>query len=175
MFPKLLVISRMFITSNCADLRPTLVGQLVNIITEKMNGGFSHNIYKKLFDSCVCSVSDYGGEIWGYKAYESNRQLQLKACRAYLGLPKQTAIPGILSEMNWCEPRSRTQVQMVRYFHRLLKTEGDRLLKKVYLWDRQLNDSGLVNTWSSEVKDILQRNGQMDVFTKVTFSKKKCY
>ena len=39
MFPKLLVISRMFITSNCADLRPTLVGQLVNIITEKTNGG----------------------------------------------------------------------------------------------------------------------------------------
>ena len=39
MFPKLLVISRMFITSNCADLRPTLVGQLVNIITEKVNGG----------------------------------------------------------------------------------------------------------------------------------------
>ena len=38
MFPKLLVISRMFITSNCADLRPTLVG-LVNIITEKTNGG----------------------------------------------------------------------------------------------------------------------------------------
>ena len=39
MFPKLLVIIRMFITSSCADLRPTLVGQLVNIITEKTNGG----------------------------------------------------------------------------------------------------------------------------------------
>ena len=41
MFPKLLVISRMFITSNCAELCPTLVDQLVNIIiiTEKTNGG----------------------------------------------------------------------------------------------------------------------------------------
>ena len=95
------------------------------------NGGFPINVYRKLFDSCVCSVSDYGGEIWGFKAYESNRQLQLKACRAYLGAPKQTAIPGLLSEMNWCEPRSRTQVQMVRYFHRLLKIEDQRLLKKI--------------------------------------------
>ena len=29
----------MFITSNCAELCPILVGQLVNIITEKTNGG----------------------------------------------------------------------------------------------------------------------------------------
>ena len=28
----------MFITSNCAEFCPILVGQLINIITEKMNG-----------------------------------------------------------------------------------------------------------------------------------------
>lgn len=146
---------------------------LSSIITKMIkHGGFPLNVYKKLFDSCVCSVSDYGGEIWGFKAYESNRQLQLKACRAYLGVPKQTAIPGLLSEMNWCEPRSRTQVQMIRYFHRLLKIDDQRLIKRVYIWDRQLNDSGLISTWSSEVKDILQRNGQAHIFTQFTFPKK---
>ena len=120
---------------------------LSSVITKMIkNGGFPLNVYKKLFESCVCSVTDYGGEIWGYKSYESNRQLQLKACRAYLGVPKQTAIPGLLSEINWPEPRSRTQIQMVRHFHRLLKMDDKRLIKKVYLWDKQLNDSGTLNT-----------------------------
>ena len=29
----------------------------------------------------------------------------------------------------------------------------------MFLWDKNLNDCGLVNTWSSEVKDIFHRNG----------------
>ena len=70
------------------------------------NGGFPLNVYKILFDSCVCSVTDYGSEVWGYKEYESIRKIQLKASRAYLGVPKQAAIPAILSEMNWIEPRA---------------------------------------------------------------------
>ena len=133
------------------------------------NNGFPLNVYKKLFESCVCTVSDYGGEIWGYKLYESNRQLQLRASRAYLGVPKQTPISGIFSEMNWPEPRSRTQLQMVRHFHRMLKTDDDRLIKKVFLWDRHLNEVGKVNTWSSEVKDILLRNNLPHVYSQGIF------
>ena len=95
---------------------------LSSIITKMIkNGGFPNNVYKKLFDSCVCTVTDYGGEVWGFKSYEANRQVLLKSARAFLGLPKQTPIPGILSEMNWPEPRSRTQIQMVRQFYRMRK------------------------------------------------------
>ena len=90
------------------------------------------NVYKNLFESCVCSVTDYAGEIWGFKAYETNRQVQLKGARAFLGVSKQTPIPGLLSDINWLEPRSRTQVQMVRHFHRMLKMDNERLTKKVY-------------------------------------------
>ena len=137
------------------------------------HGGFPLNVFRTLFESCVCSVSDYGGEIWGYKSYESNRQLLLKAGRSYLGVPKQTAIPGLLSEINWPEPRSRTQIQMLRHFHRLVKMNDERLMKKVYLWDRQLNDEGVLKTWSSEIQDILQRNGLIEIYTKSKFTKKK--
>ena len=106
---------------------------LSSVITKMIkNGGFPLNVYRKLFDSCVCTVTDYGGEIWGYKLYESNRQLQLRASRAFLGVPKQTPITGILSEMNWPEPRSRTQLHMVRHYHRMLKMEDHRLIKKVF-------------------------------------------
>ena len=102
------------------------------------NCGFPLNVFRKLFDSCVCTVTDYAGEIWGYKLFESNRQLQLRASRAYLGVPKQTPIPGIFSEMNWPEPRSRTQLQMVCHYHRMLKIDDNRLIKKVFSWEPAL-------------------------------------
>ena len=133
------------------------------------NGGFPLNVFRKLFDSCVCTVTDYAGEIWGYKLFESNRQLQLRASRAYLGVPKQTPIPGIFSEMNWPEPRSRTQLQMVRHYHRMLKIYDNRLIKKVFLWDKHLNDSGRVSTWSSEIKDILIRNNMAHIYDQGMF------
>ena len=87
------------------------------------NGGFPLNVYKILFDSSVCSITDYGSEVWGFKDYEPTKKVQLKACRAYLGVPKNTPIPGLLSEINWNKPRLRTQIQMIRYFHRLLIDE----------------------------------------------------
>ena len=50
--------------------------------------------------------------------------------------------------------------------------DNQRLIKKVYLWDKQLNNSGVINTWSSEVKDILQRNGQISIYVQEIFNKK---
>ena len=32
---------------------------------------------------------------------------------------------------------------MVRHFYRMVKLDDDRLTKKVFLWDKQLNDTGL--------------------------------
>lgn len=143
---------------------------LSSIITKMIkNGGFPLNVYKILFNSSVCSVTDYGGEVWGYKEYEAIKKIQLKACRAYLGVPKNTPIPGLLSEINWNEPRSRTQLQMIRHYHRLLKMDNNRLSKRVYLWDRQLNDVGTIKTWSTEVKSILQRNGLQQYYNQGLF------
>ena len=44
-----------------------------------------------------------------------------------------------------------------------------RLTKKVYLWDKKLNDLGKLKTWSSEVKDILDRNGMTHIYSQGTF------
>ena len=71
--------------------------------------------------------------------------------------------------MNWMEPRSRTQIRMIRHFKRLNKLENSRLTKKIYLWDRQLNESGTVKTWSFEIKEILQRNNLTYVYNSPYF------
>ena len=86
-------------------------------------------------------------------------KILLRAIRAFPGIPKRALIPGVLSEMNWMEPRSRTQIRMIRHFKRLNKLDNSRLTKKIYLWDRQLNDSGAVKSrsptrkmWNSQRK-----------------------
>ena len=66
--------------------------------------------------------------------------------------------------MNWLDPRSRTQIKMIRHFKRLTKLADHRLTKKVFLWDRTLNDSGNLKTWSFEIKEILCRNNKEYIY-----------
>ena len=43
---------------------------------------------------------------------------------------------------------------MVRQYNRILKMDEGRLRRKVYDWDRVLNNENIVSSWSNEVKDI---------------------
>ena len=44
---------------------------------------------------------------------------------------------------------------MIRYFGRLLKTPDHRLMKKVYIWDKKLNENQHLFSWTNEIKSIL--------------------
>ena len=94
-------------------------------------GGLPYNVYSKLYESCCITIADYGGEVFGYKAYESTLKVHLKAARAYLGVPINTSIPGILSEISWMEPIFRTQIRMVRQYSRVLKMQSNRLTRVI--------------------------------------------
>ena len=155
----------------CAGVMADSAGRALGALITKMikNGGFPLNVFKTLYDASVCSVSDYGGEIWGFKDYDVMNKIHLRALRAYLGIPKRTPIPGILSEMNWLDPRSRTQIRMIRQYKRLSKLPDSRLTKQVFLWDHQLNESGTLKTWTHEVKEILYRNNLDYVFNSPYF------
>ena len=60
--------------------------------------------------------------------------------------------------MDWDEPRSLSQVRMIRQYIRIRSMDDTRLTKKVYLWDRWLNLCTNIKTWNYEVQDILRRN-----------------
>ena len=129
---------------------------LSSIITKMIkNGGFPFNVYSVLYDACVTSITDYASEIMGYTQYDSTVQVHTRAIRAYLGLPKNSCSVGVQSEVDWLLPEYRTQMKMVRQYSRILSMDNSRLTKQVYMWDRSVNDSNLVSSWSSEVKNIL--------------------
>ena len=139
---------------------------LGGIITKMIkNGGFPSNVYRILYETCVCSISDYGSEIFGFQQYSSIEKLHSRAIRAYLGVPKTTPVAGLRSEMNWLEPSSRTQLRMIRMYHRVLSMKDNLLTKKILLWDLKIAETSTFNTWSDEVANIFSSNEAKDTFS----------
>ena len=100
----------------------------------------------------------------GYEQYDCSFKLHLRAAHAFLGLPKTVTSFGLVSEMNWLLPESQTKLKMIRYFGRLLKTPDHRLMKKVYIWDKTLNESEQLFSWSSEIKSIFYNSNLNHVY-----------
>ena len=139
-----------------ADCLADSAGRALSSVVTKMikNGGFPYKVYTILYDACVTSIADYASEVTGFTQYKSSLKLHVRAIRAFLGLPKNSCTPGVLSEVDWLLPEFRTQLKMVRQYNRVLSMNDSRLTKKVYMWDKSLNDSGEVHSWSSEIKSI---------------------
>ena len=138
---------------------------LSSIITKMIkNGGFPYSIFCTLYQACVCSIADYSSEVFGYESFDSSQKIYLRAARSFLGVPKPTSIPGIISEMNLLLPQSRAQIKMARQYHRVLKMSNSRLTKKVFFWDKNLNEHNNLNTWYTEVKSIFSQNNMTEIF-----------
>ena len=140
-----------------AQVQADSAGQALSKIITKMikNQGFPYNVYSILYNACVCSISGYGSEVFGYEHYDPTFKVHLRAARAFLGMPKNVASFGLVSELNWLMPHYQSSFKMIQYFARLMKTPSNRLMKRVYSWDQHLNNTGQIISWSSEVKSIL--------------------
>ena len=128
------------------------------------NGGFPFKVFCLLYEACVCSILEYGGEIFGFDVHDSALQIYLRAARSFLGVTKNSPIHGIISEMNLLLPQFKGQIRMIRQYHRVLKSSGENMSKKVFLWDKSQNEQSIVNTWYNEVKSIFVDNGLSEVF-----------
>ena len=151
-----------FTVSSLADSS----GRALSSIITKMikNGGFPFKMFCTLYQACVCSISDYSGEVFGYESFESTKKVHLRAARSFLGVPKTTPISGIISECNLLLPQYRTQIRMIRQYHRVIKMNDTRLTKKIFLWDKKVNEENLLNTWHSEVKSIFSANDMSTIY-----------
>ena len=123
-------------------------GRALSAIITKMikNHGFPLNVYTLLLNACVNSVSDYSSAITGFEQYDSMLKVQLRAIRAFLGLPKNACIPGVLSELNLLLPHLRTRLAMVRSYHRMICMDNNRVTTKGFEWDKGLNEANIFKT-----------------------------
>ena len=155
-----------------AKMQADSAGRALGSIITKMikNKGLPYSVYTILYQSCVSSISQYGSEVYGFSQYDAFFKLHLRAARSYLGLPKNVTSFGLVSEIDWLLPQYETQLKMVRFLGRLYSMPGSRLIKRVFDWDRNLNESGIISTWSSEVRNILNSNNMISIFeSKIPF------
>ena len=126
-----------------AKMQSDSAGRALSSIITKMikNNGFPFSVYSTLYEACVCSISLYGGEVFGYAEYESQFKIHTRAIRAFLGLPKQVTSFGLVSEVEWLFPCYQSQINMIQYFGRILCMPSNRLMYRVFKWDRQLAKS----------------------------------
>ena len=151
-----------FTVSTLADSAGRALGSIITKMIK--NGGFPFKVFCLLYEACVCSILEYGGEIFGFDTHDSALQIYLRAARSFLGVTKNSPIHGIISEMNLLLPQSKGHIRMIRQYHRILKSSGENMSKKVFLWDKSQNEQGTVNTWYNEVKSIFADNDLSEVF-----------
>ena len=144
-------------TEKLSDAAGRALGQIFSKTIK--HGGLPYITYTTIIDSCVNSIAHYASEIWGFKCYEANLKLHLRAARFFLGLPKNAPIPAILADIDWLYPVYNTQIKMVRQFHRMLKMEDSRLTKMIMYWDIKFTEKyPQFSTWSSEVREVFENN-----------------
>ena len=61
---------------------------------------------------------------------------------------------------------------MVRMYHCLVSMPDNLLTKKIFLWDLRLTENQNLSTWTKEVKEVLNQNDSMALFTTNIFDVK---
>ena len=117
-----------------------------------------------LYNACVTSIADYSGAVTGFDKYDSAMKIHLRAIRAFLGVPKNVCSVGLLSEVDLLLPQYRTNICMIRQYHRMQCLDDSKLAKKIFVWDRALNENNIVKTWSTEVKSIFEQTNKLAVY-----------
>ena len=114
----------------------------------------NYKTYTKLNESMVCPVMDYGSAIWGFKSYDKLEQIHNRAMRFFAGVHRLCPIPGFTGDMGWVDCLSRWKIERVRLWNRLINTDDCRLVKKVFLWDKETHINTNKDNFVSHLKQI---------------------
>ena len=123
------------------------------------NKGFPFTVFETLYNSCVTSITDYAHDVIGYHQYSESANIHTKAIRSYLGVGRSANLCALRYEMSWLEPKSRTQIRMMRFYYRMKEMCNSRLTKKIFLYDQHFTASNPnLATWSHEVQSIISKH-----------------
>ena len=113
----------------------------------------------KLYLSCIVPILDYGASVWGYNNFSRPEAIQHRVIRYFLGVHRFAANSMIEGDMGWLPCVYRRRLAMLKFWNRLVMCNQNRLLYKVFIWDKSFVNS---NSWMSEIKDIFVKINQHD-------------
>ena len=103
----------------------------------KDNYDLGNGSFTRLVESCVLPILDYACGEWnvGLKTVKLD-QIQSKAIRFYLGLPRTSPTLSLNSEMGWTPRLVRRDVETIRLYNQIMKMDPSRLTQKVYIYEK---------------------------------------
>ena len=94
----------------------------------------SGKVYRKLFESIVQPILDYGSIIWSHHAKKHVKEkVQNRAYRCFLGVGNRHSLPALEGDMCWMPTIYRHQLQLIMFWCRILKLDNNSITKQVYL------------------------------------------
>ncbi|XP_053380394.1 uncharacterized protein LOC128548887 [Mercenaria mercenaria] len=120
----------------------------------KAIGGFTYDVYTKLYNSLVWPVIDYGSAIWGLKSFSCINAIHNRAMRFFLGVGKYTPNAAVVGEMGWDPPIVRQWKTICNLWCRMSSLSFRRINRRVALW-AQSKASSRCRNWFYTVMNRL--------------------
>ena len=122
------------------------------IYKSKAISGLGFNTFTTLYNSMVSPILEYGSEVWGHVNIKCSEKIDNSAIRYFLGVHRFAPLAGLAGDMGWTNTRDRMVIKMTNFYNRLLKTPDERLLKKIFLFDKNILHE---NSWSYKYRQFL--------------------
>ena len=115
-------------------------------------GGFSYEVFTKLYESLVQPITLYGSAIWGLYEQKRLNTIQNKACKFFLGLRRNSSNTAARGDMGWTSNVTKQRLEVYRYLNRLHNMPHHRLPYSVHVWSRCRGQS-----WENNVFKLAKR------------------
>ena len=109
------------------------LGSLIHKVKKFNDLGYKS--YKKLFQSTILPVVDYGCEIWNLSNHKSIEDLQFRAIRYFMGVHKYTPLLGLEGDSGLDPTNVRVDLNILRFYNRLLCMSESRIPRMLYNLD----------------------------------------
>ena len=124
-----------------------------------LNKGLGCETYKKLYNSCIVPIMDYGSAIWGFNDNDNINKVHHRAMRNFLGVYKYAPTAGVEGDLGWVRPLIRRKIEILRFWNRIVSLDESRLPCQIY------NEMFLKgHPWISNVKEIFDSINATDTF-----------
>ena len=121
----------------------------------------------RIWEGIVRPITEYGAEIWPSQkdnTWDKAEGLQKEMGRRILRLAKQTSEVVIRGELGWWTLRGRRILLRLKYWWKLVNMTEDRLVRRMYLHSRKINNETKHQNWCSHTEALLKEIGLTNVW-----------
>ena len=109
-----------------------------------------------LFDKTILPILNYGCELWGFGKADDIERVHLWFCKVILKVKSSTVNEMVYGEVGRHPVFIDRNLQILRYWFKILKSPDDRLIKHVYAgMCRRCENGNDDKNWSWHVKNLL--------------------